>query len=79
MLAAEYGLLGLLAGVLGASGGLLLSWALSRWLFHVAWEPLGGLLAAGIGVTAVIVCAIGVLASLDVLFKKPLATLRGEQ
>jgi putative ABC transport system permease protein len=79
MLAAEYGLLGLLAGVLGASGGLLLSWALSRWLFHVVWEPLGGLLAAGIGLTAVAVCAIGVLASLDVLFKKPLATLRGEQ
>lgn len=79
MLATEYGLLGLLAGVLGASGGLLLSWALSRYLFHIAWEPLGGLLAAGIGLTAVAVCAIGVLASLDVLFKKPLATLRGEQ
>jgi putative ABC transport system permease protein len=79
MLAAEYGLLGLLAGTLGACGGLALSWALSRYLFHIAWEPLGGLLAAGIAVTAAAVCAIGVLASLDVLLKKPLATLRGEQ
>ncbi len=79
MLATEYGLLGALAGVLGASGGLLLSWALSRYLFHIAWEPLGGLLAAGIGLTAAIVCAIGVLASIDVLLRKPLATLRGEQ
>ena len=33
---------------------------------------------AGIALTAALVCAVGVLASLDVLVRKPLRTLRGE-
>jgi hypothetical protein len=33
---------------------------------------------AGVGLTAVLVAAIGVLSSLDVLRHKPLATLRAE-
>jgi putative ABC transport system permease protein len=78
MLAAEYGLLGALAGVLGAGGGLALSWVLARYLFHMDWHLAPGLLVAGVGVTAVTVCLVGVLASADVLLRKPLATLRNE-
>ena len=78
MLAIEYGLLGLLAGVLGTTGGLVLSWALSRYLFHVDWHLTPVLLAAGVGGTALVVSLVGVVASADVLVRKPLVTLRSE-
>ncbi len=78
MLALEYTALGLLAGIVGAAGALALSWAVCRHLFHIAWRPSPGLLTAGAVLTSVLVGVIGVLASADVLRKKPLATLRAE-
>jgi putative ABC transport system permease protein len=78
MTAVEYGLLGILAGVLGAAGAFGLSWAVATQLLEITWQPAPGLLAAGAALTAVTVCAAGVLASLDVLLKKPLGTLRNE-
>jgi len=78
MVAGEYTTLGLLAGTIGAAGALVLSWAVCRYVFDIEWraEPL--LLIAGALATTVLVAIIGVLASLDVLRKKPLATLRAE-
>jgi putative ABC transport system permease protein len=78
MMAAEYGVLGTLAGVLGTVGGFLLSWALARYLFEIEWEASGALFAAGVLGTGAAVAVVGVLASLDVLRRKPLATLRSE-
>jgi putative ABC transport system permease protein len=78
MLAVEYGLLGTLAGTLGALGGAALSWGLSTHLFNIDWHPAPGLLAIGIVGSAAIVSIVGVAASLDVLRRKPLATLRSE-
>jgi putative ABC transport system permease protein len=78
MTAVEYGLLGALAGVLGAAGALALSWVVATRLFEITWHPAPGLLAAGVVLTAALVCVIGVLASFDVLVRKPLRTLRGE-
>ena len=78
MLAVEYGLLGSLAGTLGALGGAALSWGLSTHLFNIDWHPAPGLLLAGIVTTALVVSVVGVAASLDVLRHKPLATLRSE-
>jgi len=78
MVAVEYGMLGLLAGILGAAGALALSWALARYLFDMAWRPAPGLLAGGALLTGVIVCLVGLVASLDVLLKKPLGTLRND-
>jgi putative ABC transport system permease protein len=78
MLAVEYGLLGTLAGTLGALGGAALSWGLSTHLFSIDWHPAPGLLAIGIVGSAAIVSVVGVVASLDVLRRKPLATLRSE-
>jgi putative ABC transport system permease protein len=78
MTAIEYGLLGLLAGILGALGSVGLSWAVATQLFDIEWRPAPGLLIAGVVVTGAAVCAVGVAASLDVLVRKPLGTLRNE-
>jgi putative ABC transport system permease protein len=78
MLALEYCALGLLAGLIGALGALGLSWAVTRHLFEIPWQPAPLLLAAGTVLTMLLVGTIGVLASADVLRKKPLGTLRAE-
>ena len=78
MLALEYSALGLIAGVIGAAGALALSWAVCRYVFDIEWAPAPILLTLGAVVTAALVGIIGVVASLDVLRRKPLATLRAE-
>lgn len=78
MMALEYTALGLLAGLIGAGGALGLTWAVSRYVFEIAWRPSPALLIVGALLTMVLVGTVGVLASADVLRKKPLATLRAE-
>lgn len=78
MLAIEYGLLGLVAGIIGAAGAMGLSWAVSAWAFDVPWQMVAWVPAAGILASAALVSAVGILASLDVLRRRPLATLRAE-
>jgi putative ABC transport system permease protein len=78
MLALEYSALGLIAGLIGAAGALALSWAVCRFVFEIDWRPAPGLLTAGAVVTTALVAVIGVIASADVLRKKPLAALRAE-
>ena len=78
MLASEYTTLGLLAGMIGALGAAVLSWAVCRFVFEIDWAPAPGLLIAGALITTIMVAVIGVVASGDVLRKKPLATLRAE-
>jgi putative ABC transport system permease protein len=77
-LALEYSALGLLAGAIGAAGALGLSWGVTRHVFDIPWRPTPGLLLIGAVLTMLLVCTIGVLASADVLRKKPLSTLRAE-
>jgi putative ABC transport system permease protein len=78
MMATEYGVLGTLAGLLGTAGGFGLSWILSEYLFDIDWQPSAALFAAGVVGTSAAVVTVGVTASLDVLRRKPLATLRSE-
>jgi len=78
MVALEYSALGLLAGLVGASGALALSWAVTKYLFKIAWRPQPGLLVAGALLTMVLVAVVGVLASSEVLRQKPLGALRAE-
>jgi putative ABC transport system permease protein len=78
MLVLEYGLLGLLAGVVGSLGGLALSYAISRYAIEVAWAMPWDVMTTGIAGTTLLVAAVGVAASYDVLRRKPLATLRAE-
>jgi len=78
ILVAEYGLLGLMAGIIGAGFAVLLSWAVSRYLLDIEWNLSAQVPLLGVIITAMLVTAIGVLASFDVLFRKPLATLRSQ-
>ncbi len=74
----EYGLLGLLAGGIGSLGALALTWGISRFALDIPFRPLFGLSIAGVVITAAVVATAGVLASWEVLQRKPLATLRAE-
>ncbi len=78
MLVVEYGVLGLLAGAIGSLGAMALSWGVSTYALDMAWRPAPVLTVVGLLVTAVFVATVGVLASADVLRRKPLATLRAE-
>jgi len=74
----EYGLLGILAGGIGAGGAIALSWAVSKYALEIPFKPLLGLSMLGVVITTLLVAAIGVLSSWEVLQRKPLATLRAE-
>jgi putative ABC transport system permease protein len=78
MLVLEYGALGAVAGTVGALGSVALSWSVARYALDLPWQGTPVLTLGGVAATAVLVAAIGVLASLDVLRHKPLATLRAE-
>jgi putative ABC transport system permease protein len=78
MLLFEYGVLGLLAGTVGSLGAIALTWGVSRYALDMPWRIFAGEHLGGVALTAVLVAAIGVLSSLDVLRNKPLSTLRAE-
>lgn len=78
VLVLEYGVLGLLAGLIGAAGALGLTWAVSRLALDIPWAPQPLVVLGGVAVTAVMVAVVGLLASWDVLQRRPMATLRAE-
>ncbi len=78
ILFAEYGLLGVLAGVIGAGFATLLSFAAAKYVFLIEWEFDAGLTVLGVLITAALVMIVGAVASFDVLFRKPLAILRSQ-
>lgn len=78
LLLLEYGLLGLLAGVVGSLGGIVLSYAIGRWAIQIAWSMPWREVGVGVAGTALLVAIVGLGASVDVLRRKPLATLRAE-
>jgi putative ABC transport system permease protein len=78
VLVLEYGLLGVLAGSIGAGGAIALTWAISRYALDIPFKPLLGTSTIGVVVTTLLVAVIGVVSSWEVLQRKPLATLRAE-
>jgi putative ABC transport system permease protein len=78
ILIAEYVLLGTLAGTIGAGFALALSYAVSRYVMNIEWIFQPMILVVGIILTTLIVTAVGVAGSFDVLFRKPLVTLRSQ-
>ena len=78
ILLAEYGLLGLLAGIIGTVFATALSFGVSKFLFDIEWEFDFKLTILGILITTILVMTVGALASFDVLFRKPLGILRSQ-
>jgi putative ABC transport system permease protein len=73
---AEYGLLGLVAGLVGTFAAIALSYSLSRFVFEIPWSFTPWLYLSGLGATVLLVAAVGALSSFDALTRKPLAVLR---
>ena len=78
ILMTEYGLMGLLSGIIGAGFAVLLSYAVSKYVLAIDWVFDPWLTVTGILATAGLVMLVGSIASFDVLFRKPLATLRSQ-
>ena len=78
MLMVEYGLLGTIAGAVGSFGALALGWGVSRFALDIPWRPVLHENLIGTVATSLLIMIIGVVASADVLKRKPLAALRAE-
>ncbi len=78
MTALEYGVLGLLAGAIGSMAAIGLSYYVSRHALDIRWSPHVGISLAGLVITSLLVCAVGLLSSADILRRRPLGTLRSE-
>lgn len=78
ILLAEYGLIGFVAGVIGSLAAVGLSYVTSRFVFEIPWSFTPMVNLGGIVATIVLVTAVGTLATVDVLSRKPLVTLRAQ-
>jgi|CXWL01.1.fsa_nt_gi putative ABC transport system permease protein len=78
ILIAEYGLLGLLAGIIATGFSVTLSYIVAKYLMNIEWQFDPTVTLAGVVITTLLVTLVGSAASFDVLFRKPLATLRGQ-
>ena len=76
ILLTEYGLLGILAGLVGVSAAVALSYFVAKYVFNIAWRFNLNLTLLGLAVTILLVMIVGAVSSFDVLLRKPLATLR---
>lgn len=76
ILVIEYGILGSVAGLVGTLAATGLSYSLCKWVFEIPWLATPLIYAVGLAATILLVLAVGGLASLDVLSRKPLAILR---
>ncbi len=78
ILIVEYGLLGLVAGLVGALSAVALSYAVTRFVFEIPWDFSLMVTLAGIAATSALVMVVGVSSSFNVLTRKPLAILRAQ-
>jgi putative ABC transport system permease protein len=78
MTAIEYGVLGLIAGAIGSTAAIGLTYVVSRHALDIPWSPRLSISVAGMAVTSVVVCAVGLAASADILRRRPLGSLRSE-
>ncbi|MFZ1701533.1 MAG: FtsX-like permease family protein [Pyrinomonadaceae bacterium] len=78
ILIAEYGLLGLLAGLIATGFSVTLSYVVTKYLMNIDWQFDPVVTLAGVVVTTLLVMLVGSAASFDVLFRKPLTTLRSQ-
>lgn len=74
--ALRFGVLGLLAGALGAGAAVLAGAVASAYFLDLPYRPSPGVLAAAVAVTALAAAAVGSLGARGVLAAPPMATLR---
>ncbi len=74
----EYGVLGLLAGLLGSAAAIALSWAISEHALKITWRLMPSVNLIAVAAALVLVMLVGVVSSWDVMVKKPLGILRSE-
>lgn len=79
LLAIEYALLGGMASVAGLLGGTALAWGIVHWVLELSWHtaPFSVYAFSAIATTFCTACA-GLLASVDLFQRPPLAVLRSE-
>jgi predicted lysophospholipase L1 biosynthesis ABC-type transport system permease subunit len=73
---AEYGLLGLIAAIIGSIGATILSYCVTRFVLDIPWNWTPGITLIGIVLTIGLVVLVGAVSSFDVLTRKPLPILR---
>jgi putative ABC transport system permease protein len=78
ILLAEYGLIGLVAGVIGSFAAVGLSYVTAKYVFEIPWSFTPVVNFGGVGATIILVTVVGALATFDVLSRKPLVTLRAQ-
>lgn len=78
MLFIEYGLLGLVAGLVGVLASAALSYSVARFVLEIPWTFLPVQTVSGLVLTVALVTIIGLSSSLSVLRRKPLAILRAQ-
>ncbi len=76
--AAEYALLGLIAGAIGVVLASALSWGALYFLFDLPWRLHFSLLAEGLGLTVLLTLIVGFLSTYRLLKQPPLKILRHE-
>jgi putative ABC transport system permease protein len=74
----EYGLMGVVAGLIGSLAAVGLSWATSRYVFEIPWSFTPAINIGGVLVTILLVVIVGSVSTFDVISRKPLATLRAQ-
>jgi putative ABC transport system permease protein len=75
-LAVEYALVGLVAGTIGAVGGVALAWVITRFGFQIAWAWSPGVYVLAIAVAVLLTVGAGLAASARPLSVRPIAVLR---
>ena len=76
--AAEYALLGMVAGAIGVGLAAALSWGVLYFFLDVPWLFQPDVLLGGLAWTVMLVVAVGVLSTFYLLGRRPLPVLRQE-
>ncbi len=78
MLAVEFAVIGIVAGLIGAVGGSILAWAVLTHGLEIDWRLQPATLAAAIGIALLLTATTGILSSRKALTQPPAAVLRGD-
>ena len=78
MLAVEFAVIGAVAGLIGAAGGSLLSWAVITRGLELEWSWQPASLAMAIAITLILTTTTGILSSRQALRQPPAVILRGD-